>query len=253
MLFHPLLCALVAISLSTPALADLDHRRIRIAGYDLLNHLLVIYNPNLHGSLSNRDAHQLAYRTKLTELEHLTERSGDTNLIIQFVDMKDRISRLETAGNAESYRLANWVNPVISAQSKLDATARLAEQQGEETDYLVSDILLRVARVNFYYQLSTFSGLSIPLLRDASDPISALDSEILQRFQQAERQLPACGEAIRQSLAEYRFIRTGLLDYRSAWIHDSIDRYTSNISSTLSPLLIEGSCEARFRPSKTGS
>lgn len=252
MALRPLLCALVALSLSTSALADLDHRRIRIVGYDLLNHLLVIHNPNLRASLNNRDAHERAYRTKLVELEYLTAQSGDAELVTQFAEMKDRIIRLEAASKADSDRLANWVNPIIAAQAKLDAAATITEQQSAETDSLISDILLRLARIDFYYQLRTSSALSVPLLRDAADPISALDSEILQRFQQAEQQLPACGKAIRRSLTDYRFIRPGLLDYRSAWIHDSIDRYTSSISSRLSPLLTEASCEAGYRPANAG-
>lgn len=116
------------------------------------------------------------------------------------------------------------------------------ERKEAEGNSPVSDIMLRLARINFYYQLRTFSTLSVPLLRDATNPIVTLDSEIIRDFAEAQQRFPNCGKVLGRSLSDYRFIRPGLLDNRSAWIHDSVNRYTSSISSRLSPMLKAGSC-----------
>ena len=237
-----LLSAVLALSISTPVLADIDYRRIRIAGYEMVSHLLVYNNPNLDASLSDHGAYRSAYSARLNELEMLTMRSGDPELRSKLSVLKSRISALETSGSADRHRLANWINPILDAHTKLDSTIATEERKAADGSSPVSDVMLRLARINFYYQLRTFSTLSVPLLRDAADPIATLDSEITRDFDEAQQQFPTCSELLARSLRDYRFIRPGLLEHRSAWIHDSVHRYTSSISSRLAPMLKDGAC-----------
>lgn len=242
MALRPLLSAVFALFISMPALADLDHRRIRIAGYEMISHLLVYNNPNLGTSLSNHGAHRSAYSARLSELELLTLHADNADLTSQFIAIKNQIIALETSGFADPDRLANWINPILDTHTKLDSIVATEERKHAAEGSPVSNIMLRLARLNFYYQLRTFSTLSVPPLRDAADPIATLDIEIIRDFAEAEQRFPACSKVLGRSLRNYRFIRPGLLDSRSAWIHDSVNRYISGISSRLSTLLTAGSC-----------
>ncbi|WP_170800780.1 hypothetical protein [Stutzerimonas stutzeri] len=240
---RPLLSAALALCLITPALAEQDLRRIRITTYEMASHLLTYNNPNLKSSLSNHGEYRSAYSEKLNELELMTMRLADPRLSLHFTDIQRRISALETFGSADCDRLASWINPILEAHAELDMTAAAAEEEKADGQSLVSDILLRIAQINFYYQLRTFSTLSVPPLRDVTDPIATLDTEILDSFAEAERRFSACSAALVSSLKDYRFVRPGLLDNRSAWIHESVNRYTSSISSKLSPMLT-GTCHS---------
>ncbi|MCQ4260591.1 hypothetical protein [Stutzerimonas stutzeri] len=239
---RPLLSVVLSFSVTTPALADLDHCRARIVGYEMVSHLLVYNNPNLIASLTDHGAHRSAYSERLNELERLSMRAGNPELRSAFSVLKGRISALETSGSADRDRLATWINPILDAHTKLDSTVAIEERKAADGSSPVSDIMLRLARINFYYQLRTFSTLSVPLLRDASDPIATLDTAIIEDFSEAQQQFPTCSKQLARSLRDYRFIRPGLLDNRSAWIHDSVHRYTSSISARLTPLLKDGAC-----------
>lgn len=239
---RPLLSAVLAFSISTPALADLDHRRIRIAGYEMVSHLLVYNNPNLGASLSDHDAHRSAYGVRLNEIELLAMRLNNAELTSTLTALKNRVTELETFDSADRDRLANWINPILDEHTQLDSIVAADERKEAEGSSPVSDLMLRLARIKFYYQLRTFSTLAVPLLRDSANPIATLDTQIISDFAEAERRFPDCSKVLGRSLTDYRFIRPGLLDSHSAWIHDSVHRYTTGISSRLSPLLMAGSC-----------
>lgn len=236
--------AVLAFITSTPALADHDYRLIRIAGYEMVSHLLVYNNPNLVNSLSDRESHRSAYSAKLNDLERLTMRLENAELAKQFTTLKSQITLLETSGSTGRDRLPNWINPILAAQTKLDTAVAARERKEAEGNSPVSSIMLHLARINFYYQLRTFSTLSVPRLHDAANPIATLDTEILKNFAEAEQLFPTCSKVLGSSLRDYRFIRSGLLDNRSAWIHDSVHRYTSSISFRLVPMLKDGACRA---------
>lgn len=239
-----LLSAVLAFSISTPLLADLDHRPIRIAGYEMVSHLLVYNNPNLGASLSDHGAYRSAYSARLDELEILTSRAGNEDLTSHFNALKSRVNALEASTSADQDRLANWVNPILEVHTRLDSMVAAKERMEADGNSPVSNIMLGLARINFYYQLRTFSTLSVPLLRDSANPIETLDAEIIKDFAEAQRRYPNCSKGLSRSVRDYRFIRPGLLDRRSAWVHDSVHRYTSSISSRLAPMLKDGSCRS---------
>ncbi|AYC32345.1 hypothetical protein D3880_08120 [Pseudomonas cavernae] len=231
-----LLLLLLSANLASASLPGARLQAIRSEAFSVCSNLLVYYNPNQDGS---DPKHAERYRQDLQQLQQLLTEEQDPVLSTAAADMGRQIAELERQPASEAQLYPNWINPLLEAQTRLDQQAAkryAAALPGEAQQLDLHRLSLNVERLLLLYETRTFGSLAVYVVSVDDNTFPQLDQQILQGFNELQRQWPQQVNELAKLKRKYDFIRPRLLQHDLDWVPSSAAYYLGQVTDGLAKL-----------------
>ncbi|MCG4454909.1 hypothetical protein LJY18_16630 [Pseudomonas sp. MMS21-TM103] len=229
----------VLLTLSSWAHAGSSAERlhsIRIESFTACSYLILFLNPHQGGA---EPLYAERYKAAFRKLQTLVSSEHETVMGEALAGMRYKTAELEGKFDLDPMMFPTWLNPILTAQAKLDSEAAKQYAVAHPADaktLLVQQLDLDLSRLLLVYQARTFGSLNVSAMDGVENPMQHLDNRINQEFEGLSKLLPDQSVERGKLRRIYGYIRPSLLDNQRGSIPNGVAYYMEQIRSELRAL-----------------